>query len=150
MKKITKKLKYQVQNLIRKKKRKFYETNARQKINKPKEPWKTLKSMGLPSKALTASNTCLKDKNQIVFNDIKNCSIFKNYFSSLAQTLASKLPLSPNIFTESKIASYYNNNVVSKDLDFQLLETSPKKISSILKGLTHLRQLALIIYLVNF
>ena len=91
--------------------------------------------MGLPSKAVTASNICLKDKNQIVFNDIKNCSIFKNYFSSLAQKLVSKLPLLPNIFTESKIASYYNNKVVSKDLNFQLLETSPEKLSSILKGL---------------
>ena len=123
-----KKVKYQVQNLIRKKKREFYETNLRQKINKPKKLWKTLKSMGLPSKAVTVSNICFKNKNQIVFNDIKNCSIFKNYFSSLAQNLVSKLPLSPNIFTESKIASYYNNNVVSKDLNFQLLETSPEKI----------------------
>ena len=136
MKKTTKKLSiYQVQNLIRKKKREFYETNLRQKINKPRELWKTLKSMGLPSKAVTASNICLKDKNQIVFNDIKNCSIFKNYFSILAQNLVSKLPLSPNIFTESKITSYYNNNVVSKDLNFQLLENFPEKISSILKGL---------------
>ena len=49
--------------------------------------------------------------------------------------MVSKLPLSPNIFTEPKIASYYNNNVVSKDLNFQLLETSREKISSILKGL---------------
>ena len=47
-----KKVKYQVQNLIRKKKREL-----------PKELWKTLKSMGLPSKAVTASNICLKDKN---------------------------------------------------------------------------------------
>ena len=98
-----KKVEYQVQNLIRKKKREFYETNLRQKINKPKELWKTLKSMGLPSKAITASNICLKDKSQILFSGIKNCSIFKNYFSSLAQKLVSKLPLSPNIFTESKI-----------------------------------------------
>ena len=70
-----------------------------------------------------------------MFNDTKNCSIFKNYFSSLAQNLASKLPLLPNIFTESKVAFYYNNNTVIKDLNFQLLETSPKKILSILKGL---------------
>ena len=130
-----KKVKYQVQNLIRKKKREFYEINHRQNINKPKEIWKTLMSMGLPSKAVTASNICLKNKNQIMFNDIKYCSIFKSYFSSLAQNLVSKPPLLPNIFTESKITSYYNNNVVSKDLNFQLLDTSPEKISSILKGL---------------
>ena len=44
-----KKVKYQVQNLIRKKKRVFYETNLRQKINKPTELWKTLPAVGLPS-----------------------------------------------------------------------------------------------------
>ena len=109
-----KKVKYQVQNLIRKKKREFYETNLRQKINKPEKLCKTLKSMGLPSKAVTISNICLKDKNEIVFNATKNCSIFKNYFSSLAHNLVSKLPLSPNTFTESKIASSYDNNLVSK------------------------------------
>ena len=112
-----KKVKYQVQNLIRKKKREFYETNLRQKINKPKELWKTLKSMGLPSKVVAASNICLKDKNEKVFNATKNYCIFKNYFSSLAHNLVSKLPLLPNIFTEiSKIASYYNNNAALKAL----------------------------------
>ena len=98
-----KKVKYQAQNLIRKEKREFYETNLRQKINKPKELWKTLKSMGVPSKAVTASNICLKEKDKIVFNASKNCSIFKKYFSSLAHNLVSKLPLSPNIFTKSKL-----------------------------------------------
>ena len=130
-----KKVKYQAQNLIRKEKREFYETNLRQKINKPKELWKTLKSMGVPSKAVTASNICLKEKDKIVFNASKNCSIFKNYFSSLAHNLVSKLPLSPNIFTESKIGSYYDNNAVSKDLNFQLSKTSPEKILIILTGL---------------
>ena len=47
----------------------------------------------------------------------------------------STLSLSPNIFPESKIASYYDNNTVSKDLNFQLSETSPEKILSILKDL---------------
>ena len=92
--------------------------------------------LGLPSKAVTASNICLKDKNKIVFNATKNCSIFKNYFSILAHNLVSKLPLSSNIFTESKIASYCDNNAVPEDLTFQLSETSSEKIlKSILKGL---------------
>ena len=42
-----KKVNYQVQNLVRKKKREFYETNLKQKINKPKEFWNTLKFCGL-------------------------------------------------------------------------------------------------------
>ena len=56
-------------------------------------------------------------------------------FSSLAQNLLSKLPLSRNIFIDLKIPSCYNNSVVSKDLNFQLLETSPENILSILKSL---------------
>ena len=91
--------------------------------------------MGLPSKVVTAANICLKGKNKIMFNATKNCFIFRNSFSSLAQNLESKLPLSPNIFTESKVASYYDNNAVSKDLNLQFLETNPEKILSILKGL---------------
>ena len=91
--------------------------------------------MGLPSKVATVSNICLKDKNEIVLNATKNCSVFKIYFSSIAQNLVSKLPLLPNIFNESKIASYYDNDAVSKDLNFQHLETSFEKILSILKGL---------------
>ena len=100
------------------------------------ELWKTLKSMSLPSQAVTASSICLKEKNEIVLNATKNCSTFKNYFSSLAQNLVSTLPLSPNIFTESKRVSYYDNNALSKDLNFHLLEMSPEKILSILKGLS--------------
>ena len=85
--------------------------------------------------ACLKDNICLKDKNRIVFNVTKNCSTFKNFFSSLAQNLVSKLPILHNTFTESKIASYYDNKAVSKDLNFQLLKTSPEKILSILKGL---------------
>ena len=41
-----KKVKYEFENLVRKKKREFCEINLKQKINKSKELWKTLKSMG--------------------------------------------------------------------------------------------------------
>ena len=91
--------------------------------------------MGLSSKAVTASNVCLKEKSEIVFNATSNCSIFKIIFSILAHNLVSKLPPSPNIFTKSKVASYYVNNAASKDLNFQLLKMSPEKILSDLKGL---------------
>ena len=90
--------------------------------------------MGLPSKAASASNICLKDRNEIVFNGTKNCSIFKSFFSNLAQNLVSKLPPSPNVFTEYKVASYYDD-IKFKDLNFEFCETSPEKILNILKGL---------------
>ena len=84
--------------------------------------------MGLSSKAVAASNICLKGKNEIVFNAMKNCPILISYLSSLALNLVSKLPPSPNIFTESKVASYYDNNAVSIELKFRLLEMYPEKI----------------------
>ena len=89
--------------------------------------------MGLPSKAASASNLCLKDWNEIVFNDTKNCSIFKSIISIPAQNLVSKLPPSPNTFTEFKVASYYDG-IKFKDLNFEFSETS-EKIFNILKGL---------------
>ena len=129
---IYKKNKNQAQKISKKKKRHFYEINLKQKINKPRELWKTLKSMGLPFKAASASSICLKDRNEIVFNDTKNCSIFKSFFSNLAQNLVSKLPPSPNVFTESKVASYYDD-IKFKDLNFEFSETSAEKILNILR-----------------
>ena len=82
--------------------------------------------MGLPSKAVSPSNICLKDRNEIVFNNTKNCSIFKSFLSSLAQNLVSKVPPSPNVFTESKVAFYYDDRKF-KDLNFEFSETSSEK-----------------------
>ena len=56
MKLITKKLNIKFKTLWEKKKRGFCKTNLRQKINRPKKLWKTLKSIGSPSKDVTASN----------------------------------------------------------------------------------------------
>ena len=128
---IYKKIRNQVQKTNLKKKRNFCEMNLNQKVNKPKELWKTLKPMGLPSKAASASNICLRDRNEIVFNDTKNCSNSKSFFSNLVQNLVSKLPPSPNVFTESKVASYHDD-IKFKDLNFEFSETSPEKILNII------------------
>ena len=68
----------------------------------------------------------IKNRKEIVFNDTKNCSIFKSFFSNLAQNLVSKLANSPNVFTESKVASYYVD-IKFKDLKFQFSGTCPEK-----------------------
>ena len=47
--------------------------------------------------------------------------------------MVSKLPPSPNIFTDFKAASYYDG-IKFKDLNFEFSETS-EKIFNILKGL---------------
>ena len=40
------------------------------------------------------------------------------FLKTIFQVLVSKLPLSPSVFTESKIASYYENNAVPKNFEF--------------------------------
>ena len=87
--------------------------------------------MGLPSKATSTSNIYLKDKNEIAFNDTKNCFIFKSFFSNPSQNLVSKLLPSPNAFTESNVVSYYGI-IKFKDLDFHFSEASPEKVLNIL------------------
>ena len=87
MKKLTKKLSIKFKLFSGKTKEKFYETNLKQKINKPRELWETLNSMSLSSKAVIASNICLKDKNEIMFNATKNYFIFKMFFQALRKTL---------------------------------------------------------------
>ena len=74
--------------------------------------------MGLSFKAASAWNICLKDKNEIVLDETKNYSIFKSFLSDLVQNLISKLPPSPNVFTESKVASYHDN-IKFKNLNFE-------------------------------
>ena len=48
--------------------------------------------------------------------------------------MLAKLPPSPNVFTESKVASYYDD-IKYKDLNFEFSEISPEKTLNILKGL---------------
>ena len=82
--------------------------------------------MGLQSKTASTSNIYSKDKNKMVFDNTKNGSIFKGFLSNLAQNFVSKQP-STNVFTECKVAPYYDN-ITFKDLNFEFFEKSPDKI----------------------
>ena len=62
----------------------------------------------------------------MVFDKTKSCSISKSFSSSLAQNLISKLPPTPNVFTEAKVASYYSN-IKFKNLNLEYSEISPGK-----------------------
>ena len=57
---------------------------------------------------------------------------FQNFFSNLAQNLVSKLPPSPNVFTESKVASYYDD-IKHKGVNFEniLKDLNPSKAAGI-------------------
>ena len=55
-----KEAKYHAVKLIKQKKSQFYKEKLKENIGKPKELWKALKSLGLPSKKGTISNMSQK------------------------------------------------------------------------------------------
>ena len=91
-KEIYKIARYEVQKLISYKKKKFFENRLNDSIGKPKELWKALKSLGLPSKTSVCGTTALKVKNTTSFETKSTLDVFKNYYSTLAVNLLKKLP----------------------------------------------------------
>ena len=80
--------KYNTQKLI-KKKMIFFNTKLTENIGKPKELWKSLKTLGVASIKSPLRNICLKAKDYITnFDDKKkNANIFKMIFCTLADVL---------------------------------------------------------------
>ena len=69
-----------LKKLISNKKKQFIEEKITENKNNPKELWKTLKSLGLPSKRGGASRISLKENGVIVFDSKENANIFKTLF----------------------------------------------------------------------
>ena len=126
--------KYDVEKFIKKKKRDYYHTKLEQNIGKPKELWKTLKSLGLPSKKTSVSKICLKKEDGISFDDATNASIFNKFYSNLADNLVKNLPLPSGKFGISSVRAYYNN-LISPNKEFELNQTTEEIIESILESL---------------
>ena len=100
--------------------------------------------MGSQSKAASASNICLKDRK---FLTAQKIAPYTKLLSNLAQNLISKLPPSPNVFSECNVVPIMI--ILSlRTYNFEFSETSPKKILNTLKGLNPSK--TLITYLVNF
>ena len=85
-----KEAKYHAVKLIKQKKSQFYKEKLKENIGKPKELWKALKSLGLPSKKGTILNICLKKDDKICFDDKTNANTFKEFFCNLASDLVSR------------------------------------------------------------
>ena len=83
--------KMQLQKMILKKKKSYSEEELAQNGRKPKEFWKTLKSLSLSSdKARTSKNYPKKD-GAIQFEALENANTFKKFYSKLAGGFQEKL-----------------------------------------------------------
>ena len=64
-----------MQKLIKQKKIEFYNAKLTENIGKPKELWKALKNLGLPSKKSPSTNICLTKDSTTIFAENKNIKI---------------------------------------------------------------------------
>ena len=115
-----KKARNKVQYLINDKKKTFVVGKLNENIGKPKELWKSLKSLGLPSKQTSPSTICLEKGGSLSFDSKTNAEIFKDFYSNLASDLLKKLPSSPNKFGKETVKKYYKNiNLDGKSFSFR-------------------------------
>ena len=105
--------------MIKYKKKNFIVGKLNENIGKPKELWKSLKSLGLLSKKSSSSTICLKKDGILSFDPNANAEIFKDFYSNLANDLLKKLPNPPNKYGRDTIKKYYENlNLVGKSFSF--------------------------------
>ena len=91
-----KKAKYNAQKLIAAKKQAFFDKKLSETVDKTKELWSTLKSLGMPKKTVV-SNFNAMDNNKSLTYDIKTMSkVFEDFFSNLAESSLAQLPDASN------------------------------------------------------
>ena len=99
-----------MQKLISYKKIFFFENRHSDSIGKPKELWKALKSLVLPSKTSVCRTTALKVKNTTSFETKSTIEVSKNNYSTLSDNLLKK---SPNKYAFDSVIQYYRHFIQS-------------------------------------
>ena len=127
--------KYNVKKLIKQRKKEFYETKLTENIGKPKELWKTLKTMGLSSKKGSLTKICLEKDSITNFDDKKNANIFRNFYNSLADDLLSNLPPAPMRFGLPSVHQYYEKTLKLPRSNFKFDFVSEDYILKFLKNI---------------
>ena len=73
-----------VQNLIRKRKKAYFEEKLKENTANPKRLRKTLKQLGLPEKRLPCTDVCIKAEEELKFDPYIISVLFKKFYSNLA------------------------------------------------------------------
>ena len=123
-----------VQCLIKKKKKEYVKGKLDDNIGKPKELWKTLKSLGLSVTNKSGAKICLKAENELSFDPKTNSEIFMKFFANLASDLVKKLPAPPNKFGMNTVKAYYKKYNLHRDA-FSFSATTNDNILKLLKNI---------------
>ena len=130
-----KKSRNKVQRMIKDKKKNFVIGKLNDNIGKPKELWKSLKSLRLPSKESSSAMICLEKDGILSFDPKTNAEIFKDFYLNLANNLVKKLPTPPpNKYGKTAVNNYYKKlNLRGKNFSFA--PVAPATILKLLKQL---------------
>ena len=121
--------------MILEKKKSYFEEELGKNRNKPKELWKTLKSLGLSSDKARRSKISLKKDGAIQFEAQESANTFKRFYSKLADGLQEKLPKGPTNFTSQTTKNFYAKNSCNVFNDFEFSNVSEEDFKKILLSL---------------
>ena len=124
-----------MQKLIKQKKIEFYSAKLTENIGKPKELWKALKNLGLPSKKGPSTHICLTKDNTTIFAYKENANIFKKFYSTLADDLVNILAPASSIFGLLSVCQYYNKTLKLPNTRFKFTFVSEDSVLKILKNM---------------
>ena len=110
----------------------IFEKKLSESTGKPKDVWKVLKSLGLPNKVFSCEVSALKINNTVEEDANSVLEGFKNYFSTLAENLASMLPKAPNKYSINTVVKYYEH--VIQGYHFNLESVSEISVLTVLKS----------------
>ncbi len=120
--------------MIKRKKRNYVEHKLNENLKKPKQLWKSLKSLGLPSKKGSQSKICLEKNGKACFDSKENTEIFKAFYENLSTDLVNKLPNPTNKFGMGSVKKYYSSLGIQNE-NFKFQPTSETIVLSILESI---------------
>ena len=105
--------KIKTSQVIMSKKVSYFKQKIVENTGNSKKIWKTLNSLGLPSKKGSESNICLKKGGEIHFDPKINAGIFKDFYSNLARDLVKELPSGKSKYNMDYVKEYYDDTICS-------------------------------------
>ena len=123
---------YKLQKMIINKNRAFLENKLTESIGKPKDLWRALRSIGLPSKTSSCEVNALKINDKVEHDFNSALEGFRNYYSILSENLVKMPPKPTNKYSINSIIKYYEHMILGDY--FHLASVSENSILTILKA----------------
>ena len=84
----------------------------------------------MPDKTLISNINAMQDNDTLTYDTCSISTVFKNFFSSLAESLLIKLPNPPDKYNLESVINYYSSSTIIDD--FYLNKTSENKVLKII------------------